>query len=231
MATKRIGAVAWSAEVMVRESMDPKLAGQKIAQFHRGQVAKAKAENRQTLGGNAIPEKTYVDGRLGAPLESVKLDGGRILTVFPFAVAEILEYIDYLLTSRSPVGGPPEPTYGRSHRLFADGTETDPEHPNLNAREWVFTTNVPYARKIERGQGSAPSEGVYQGAVALANKKFGNIANIKFTFEAIHEGGIQNYADVALGGRKGGKTASAAKRAAQKKHIDTRYPAIRIRLR
>ena len=39
---------------------------------------------------------------------------------------EILEYIDYLLVTRSPVK---TGAYQRNHRLFADGVETDPRKP------------------------------------------------------------------------------------------------------
>jgi hypothetical protein len=227
----RLQANAKTCETLVRKGLDPVEAGNSVARFHRARIADAKANNRRVLNILDIREKTFVDGKLGAPLESVKLNGGNITTVFPFPVREILEYIDYLLITRSPVGEPPEPTYGRSHRLFADGVETDPQNPEMDAKTWIFTSNVPYARKIERGQGSAPKEGVYQGAAALANRKFGNIASIHFGFEAISEGGLQNYSAVALGGRKAGRTASASKRAARQRHLDLRFPAIRIRLR
>jgi hypothetical protein len=197
-------------ELQVRRNADQRKAAIAVANFHRSAVIEVRASNRAIAGGGGDPsrEVTTVDGRRGAPLESVKLDGGTISTLFPFSVAEILEYIDYLLITRSPVGPTGGAgTYQRSHRLFADGTETDPAHPKLDASEWVFTSNLPYARKIEFGQGRAPKEGVYQGAAKLANQKFGNIARIRFTYEAIAPGA--------------GSTLSRRQLA---------YPAIRIRL-
>jgi hypothetical protein len=192
----RLQAGMRTTELAVREGLDPKLAAARVASFHRSAVADVKAHNRAILGGGAkVQEITTVDGKRGAPLESVKLDGGRIDTLFPFPVAEILGYIDYLLVTRSPIGPPGGAgTYNRSHRLFADGSETNPEAPKLDASEWVFVSTLPYSRKIEgvRGgrkpQGKAPKEGVYQGAVDLANQKFGNVARIRFTFEGVTAG-------------------------------------------
>jgi hypothetical protein len=176
----------------IRAGVDEKVAKKQIAAFHMGRVADAKQRNRTLLAGAGdIREITTVDGKKGAPLESVKVDGGSIVTVFPFAVGEIIEYIDFLLISRSPIGPPGGAgTYSRSHRLFADGAEADPVNPPLDAKTYMFLSNLPYARKIEgaktrKPQGKAPSEGVYRGAVTLANQRFSNFAEIKFTFQGL----------------------------------------------
>lgn len=183
----RLTAGMRTTELAVQAGADPAKAARRVAIFHRTAVAEAREQNRRVLGTSPPGEVTTVDGKRGAPLESVKLDGGRISTLFPtYLIGEILEYIDFLLISRSPIG--PEGgagTYNRSHRLFADGTETDPATPKLDANEWVFISTLPYSRKIERGQGKSPKEGVYQGAAALANQKFGNIARIRFTFDDV----------------------------------------------
>lgn len=100
-------------------------------------------------------------------------------------------------------------------------------HPP-QAKEYLFMSSLPYARKIERGQGSAPDEGVYEGAVALATARYGNVAWIKFTFRSIAG---EDYSSVALGGRKGGKTAGHNLRTANRMHNETRYPAIVIRMK
>jgi hypothetical protein len=197
-------------EIAVKQGVDSKTAAQAVARFHRERVVEAQAHNRTIISSEAaIREITAVDGRRGAPLESVKVDGGQIVTLLPFAVREILEYIDAMLVIRSPVK---TGAYQRTHRLFADGTETDPENPNLKAREWIFVNDRPYARKIERGQGSAPDDGVYEGAAALAMKKFGAFAYVRFTFQGIAEAG--------------GRATGTAK---EKRPL--RYPAVRVRLR
>lgn len=214
-----------TTELMVRKGADPKKAAAMVANFHRSAVIEVRHHNRTISGSdNQEDEITAVDGRRGAPLESVRLDGGTIDTLFPFPIADLLEYIDYLLITRSPVLSG---RYSRSHRLFADGIETDPDHPDLNASSYTFTSSLPYARKIEGSQtrepqGSAPKEGVYRGAVALANQRYGNVARIAFTFQGIVGGGMQDYSAVAAG---------KANKAARARHNEQRYPAIRIRLR
>lgn len=217
MAVQRLQGGEQRFTLAVKRGTDPKVASGAIARFHRERVVEAKEHNRRFLGAGVDNEITTVDGRKGASLESVNPDGGRIVTIFPFAIREILEYIDALLVMRSPVGssskGANLPSYQRSHRLFADGSETSPENPRLDAKEWIFVNNLPYARKIERGQGSAPADGVYEGAAALATKKFGAFAYIRFTFQGLLE----------AGGAAGGMTA--------KEKRPLRYPAIRIRLR
>lgn len=219
----------------IRAGMDETVAKRQIAAFHMERVGDAKKRNRSIMSGlGDIREITTVDGKLGAPLESVKVDGGSIVTTFPFAVGEILAYIDYLLVTRSPIK---TGAYQRSHRLFADGQQVfDPLNPPLDAEVYMFISNLPYARKIEGSdtrtpQGSAPSEGVYRGATKLANGRFSKFAYIKYTMQAIIESGLQDYSSVALGGRKGGKKATSAQRDALKKHNESRYPTIRVRLR
>jgi hypothetical protein len=211
MAVTRLKGGEQRFEIAVKRGTDPKVAAAAIARFHRERVVEAQAHNRKIISSEAaIREITAVDGRRGAPLESVKIDGGSIVTLLPFAVREILEYIDALLVIRSPVK---TGAYQRNHRLFAGGVETDPENPNLDVKEWIFVNDRPYARKIERGQGSAPDDGVYEGAAALAMKKFGAFAYIRFTFQGIAE----------AGGRAGGMQS--------KEKLVLRYPAIRVRLR
>jgi hypothetical protein len=236
MAIRRLQGGEQRFVLTVKRGLDRQVASGAIARFHRDRVSDAQTGNRRLVGNEAdLREITTVDGKRGAPLESVNPDGGTIVTILPFAIQEILAYIDALLVIRSPVGptnkGAPGPPYQRVHRLFADGAEIDPLNPPTDAREYIFVNNRPYARKIERGQGSAPDDGVYEGAAAMASKKFGTFAYIRFSFQAILEGGIQDYSDVALGGRKGGKNASAEKRAAYDRHNEQRYPAIRVRLR
>jgi hypothetical protein len=214
MAVTRLKGGERRFEIAVARGTDPKIAAGAIARFHRAQVQKARQENKNLLhvDEDDIEELTTVDGRRGAPLESVKIDGGVIVTTFPFAIGPVLEYLDYLLVTRSPVLSG---KYQRSHRLFADGSETDPLNPRLDAKNYIFTSNLPYARKIEGStlrppQGSAPQEGVYRGAVKLATQRYGSFVQIRFTFQSILEGGAPP---------------------SKKTERQLRYPAIRVSLR
>lgn len=219
-----------SIELLVSKSLSPEAQSKAIAKVHRNAVAEAETHNARVLGG-VPPSETFVDGRKSAPLESVNPDGGIILTRFD-TIGEVVDYIWELLIQNSPVL---TGAYRDSHRLFADGVEVDQPDPSIVAKEWLFVSNLPYSRKIERGQGSAPDEGVYEGAAALAKGRFGNLVNIRFTFQSIVEGGLMAYQAVPRGDltrdRKGRFLASSRDRTAQKLEREHRYPAIRISLR
>jgi hypothetical protein len=51
----------------------------------------------------------------------------------------------------------------------------------------------PYARKIEKGLSPAAPDGVYEVVAALAKRRFGNIASIKFSYRAPLAGGVLPY--------------------------------------
>src|SRR5262249_33497792 len=73
--------------------------------------------------------------------------------------------------------------YQRSHRLYADGSQVDPEGGEVpEASEYIFINTQPYARKIERGLSSQSPEGVYQVVAAMALRLFSDIADIIYTF-------------------------------------------------
>lgn len=228
----RLKAGSRTIEALVRRGMDPKVQAQQVAKIHRQLVAETDAHNKAILG-MVPPSETYVDGRAGAALESVKLDGGVILTRYE-ALTEVVDYVWEMLARYSPVGHGPYADghspgrYRESHRLFADGAEMEPGS-NTVAKTYIFVSTLPYSRKVEKGQGSAPDEGVYEGAVELAKARFGNLADVRFTYQAVIEGGVQDYSDIALGGRRGGKlNKTGPKREAYKAHNENRFPAIII---
>lgn len=236
----RIKANGRALELAVSKALAPKERVKVIAQMHMKLVAEAAAHNRSVLG-IVPPSETWVNGRKGAALETMNPDSGTIYTKFEI-INDVVDYVWQLLVEHSPVGAgdkrPGHPgMYRGSHRLFADGAEVEPGS-DLLAKEYVFISTLPYARKIEgarRGnvvkrppESDQAPDGVYEATATMARKRFGNIADIKFSFRAVNEGSIQDYAAISLGGRKAGKTASAEKRAAYNKHNAGRFPAIVI---
>jgi hypothetical protein len=210
----RVQSFSRSIQVLADQTMSPQARSRQIATIHRNAVAEAENKLAQVFNTPHIPSKTWVDGKQGAPPESVNPDRGKILTQWEM-LGEIVEFIDAMLVMRSPVG--PSGNYARSHQLFADGVETDPEKP-APAETYIFISRLPYSRKVERGQGSAPDDGVYEGAVEMANRRFGNLAWIKFGFQAVVDGAMQDYS-------------AAPGRAGKKANVSARYPAIRITMR
>lgn len=215
----RIGNLSSAVNVFVNRALAPELRQKLVANAAREILVKALDKNRQVLGKETHYEQ-FVDGRKGAPLESVNLKGGRIVFAFDL-LSPVLDWIGEQLVLHSPVKDPPIHYY-ESHILFADDVEVSAGEPIPAAESYTFVNAVPYARKIERGESQQAADGVYDVIADMASRRFGNIAQIKFTYRSIH----MPY--VALGGRKGGKTASSAKRSAHNMETATRNPAILV---
>jgi hypothetical protein len=171
----------------VNAALSPQAQSKAVADFARKKLHEAQQINKRALG--RVPaHKTWVDRRPEAPLESVRPDG---LIVFEFQLqTELLGWIAEQLEKHSPRGR--TGAFVRSHRLYADGVETDPKKPVL-AEEYVFlssdkpgkvralegdprTGNTPHSRQ-------APN-GVYEAVATLAHKRFNNQASIFFTYRA-----------------------------------------------
>lgn len=180
----RIPAISRDIDVMVDDLLSPELKSRTLVGFAREALSDAQETNRAALG--RVPEhRTFVDGRASEDLEAVRPDGK---IVFEFELIEqVLEWIGEELVKASPVL---TGTYARSHAVYADGIEQEPGSVSLNAEEWTFINIVPYARKIEHGQSPQAPDGVYDAIAAVAARRFGNLAKIKFTYRAVL-GGMQ----------------------------------------
>jgi len=222
MAVKtRIVTVDRDVNLLIDNMLSPAGRSKIFAELAQGILTDADQTNRQVLG--RIPKsKTYVDGREGAPLESVKPQGGVIVREYELVI-DVLVFISDLLRTLSPVGKGPDKRpghpgfYKASHLLFADGREVPLNATIPDASEYVFLSSAPYARRIEN------RNTIYEMAAAKAAARFGNIARVRFGWQSP----LLSYV-------RGG--ANRAERAAQRnqpakqsaKHIEraTRVPAI-----
>ena len=170
----RIKPISREIDILVSKHLSREAQQDKIAAFAKDVIKKADDHNARVVGAR-VPYEVRVDGRLDAPLNSVRPDGGVILANWDM-LNEIVEYVLTLLVRNSPVL---TGRYRASHTIFADGDEVDSAE-GRTAREWAIMSSVPYARKIERGQGG--SVAVYDTAAQMANRRYGNIASIKYTY-------------------------------------------------
>jgi hypothetical protein len=187
--TTRIEPLANFINVAVAD-MQPAAQKAAIAIFARQQLDEAQAINRRAIG-RVPPHRTAVDGRLGAPLESVNPKGGVINFEFEL-VGEVLAWILSELRRRSPVASG---AYRAGHRLFADGQEIEAVGATgivpRAASEYTLTNLQPYARKLEIGRTksgrafliSVPNK-IYQRTATDASRRFGNIARIRFSYRS-----------------------------------------------
>lgn len=200
----RVEPIDRDIDLMLSEELSPKAQSQQFAQFAGAQIEDAKQTNRQILA--RLPRYTVsVDGRQGAPLESVKPDGYVIAEFELFN--DVLTWIADQLDRVSPrkTG-----RFRKNNTLFADGIETQVGAVLPDASEFVFINTTPYARKIERGASSQAPDGVFQVVATLAQRRFGNIAKISFTYRTAIAGAF-------VGGREGNKS-------------DLRNPAILVKV-
>jgi hypothetical protein len=189
--------------VDVRNDIGVQEQKQAIAEFVIAGIDEAKATNASVLG-RVPPYTITVDGREGAPLDSVNPDGGNITVEFEL-IGGVLAWIAQTLLDRSPVVSG---AYRKGHTLFADGSEVDALGTVPVASQYVFTNFVPYARKIEfktTKTGGAfviqvPNR-IYERTAADAIAKFGNQAKIRFTYQPLQGGAIGKWAQTASAAR------------------------------
>lgn len=229
MALARFRTSGQDVRLAVSQSLSPERRRALVAEAARAGLAETQAVNRAALG-RVPPHATFVDGRAEAPLQSVNPDRGVILFRFSLAT-DVFAWIDEQLILHSPVL---TERYARSHIFFADGTQADPSAPH-QGDVFVFLNTQPYARKIERGQSRQAPDGVYEAVAAMANRRFGNIARIRFGFRSFQSGALvynpgapelrrQVAGEQGLGAKEARRAASAI----IKRERDTRQPAIII---
>lgn len=188
-------------------------------------LARFAAEKRDEVIRAAAPHEPqvahYVDGKAGAALATVQ-PHGTIRFEFNY-LDEVAKFIFETLVARSPyrgkqTGAKPPTHYRDEHRMFLDGLEIAaiPE-PIPPGAELVFANMQPYSRKIERGFSAQAPSGVYEAVARLARSRFGNTADITFTYRDFPGQG-----PMGPSYRKGTKSGRAA---------DDRFPAILVRSR
>jgi hypothetical protein len=183
----RITPIAQTIKLLVANTISPQAQQEAAASFAQGAIDEADATNRRVLG--RVPPRTItVDGREGAPLASVKPDGGSIIVEYEL-VADVLVWIGDTLRSRSPVVSG---AYRDGWTLLADGQEIAIGDDIPSADEYTFVNTVPYARKIEVGLTESGRAFVIQVPNRIAERtatdaasRFGNMAKIKSTFIAL----------------------------------------------
>lgn len=129
--------------------------------------------------GHEIAVRTFVDGILGVSEYNARINSV-IAYEFGDGVADVLNFIADELFKNSPVGSDKHPgQYKASHMLFADGVQVPISDNIPDAREYLFTSTLPYSRKIEDGESSQAPSGVYELIANQAAQRFGN-AKIAF---------------------------------------------------
>lgn len=230
----KIDPVERSTVASVRADLSLPEQKREVAAFAQAGLQEAQQVNRAILG-RVPPHTTTVDGRRGAPLESVNPDGGSIIFEFEL-MFDVLRWIADALVERSPhISG----AYKRGHTIFADGQEIKLGGAIPQAEEYAFTNYVPYARKLEIGTTKAgrafllqvPNR-IYERTAKDARARFGNIAKILFTYRGIVSGAQINPLKAGATGLVRGAKGRFVERGGVRAHhkSDVRFPTITVYL-
>lgn len=193
----RLDPIEKDVAILFPDAFSPRQRSLELARFARDGIDQADAQNAAAVG-HQMPHTETVDGREGAPLNSVRPNGVIVAewTLFD----EMFQWIAEQLSKHSPVGGamdtrPGHPgLYRASHVFLADGSQVFPGEVVPAADEYVFVNTVPYARKIERGLSPQAPEGVYETVAVLASRRWGNLARVRFSYRSPLFGDIQSWA-------------------------------------
>lgn len=186
MISAKLQPLSRELELAVRGDLSPAARSQLIAQVALDDILEIDRVNDAAVGTD-VQYHTFVDGSASNRLDAVNPDTGTIAAAWDLGT-DVVSIVGDMLREHSPVGSGRDPhpgLYRDSHILFADGVEVKSPDPSLSAKEWVYISGVPYARKIEKQQ----ADGVYEAVAALARQRFGNTAKITFAFRSLAEGG------------------------------------------
>jgi hypothetical protein len=227
----RVDPIDRDIQVLLDETLSPQARSKMVADLARQQLAEAEEINRAALG--RVPQhETFVDRRATEDLESVNPDHGEIVFEFDILL-DLFSWIAGELEKHSPVGQGPDARpghpglYKASHAFFVDGELIAPgENVPDDFSEAAFVNVQPYSRKIERGLSRQAPDGVYQVVATLAQRRFGNVARIRFSYRVPLGGAINEWAQTTKLVRKG-----RAMKPADRAEWLRRQPAIVITVR
>lgn len=171
-----VTAIYREIDVILADMASPAAISAALAAEARTAIQQTDRHNDSELGRDVAFE-TFVDGVRSDAFASVRPDG-EIVAVWSL-IGDVIAGVLELLRANSPVL---TGRYRDSHVMLADGVlVTDPEAAST-AREVIFVNTLPYARRIETGWSSQAPDGVYEGVAAIAQGRFGNQAQIRFTY-------------------------------------------------
>lgn len=186
--TSRVQTMDRDVELLIDEALSPEAYSQVFGREARRIIEEQDDENDAVLGRD-VGYETYVDGRQSTALETAR---SRIVAEWDLLGALFEDVFAMLLEEAPVLTG----AYAQSITLFADNVPVAPTATEAvpEAAEYFFAATVPYARKIERGQSGWAPDGVFQGVSAVAAKRFGNVARIKYSMRTIRGGAIGGWA-------------------------------------
>lgn len=179
-----------------------------------------------------------VDGVRDAPEDAVRPDG-----IIIYTYSRLQPIIDFALETLRGLSPVESGAYRDAHTLFVGGAAAE-DVSGAVPGEYVFIINpLAYARKIEAGRMKmkvSGSDHVYEQAMQLVKRRFGNQAWIKFTYQSVSAGAFTSYVSEGRKGKTGivrgeggrivGNRSKGRRSAAAAAEADVRRPALSFRM-
>lgn len=211
MISAKLQPLSRELELAVSADLSPAERSKLIAEVAREDILEIDRVNDSAVGTD-VQYRTFVGGSANTRLEAVNPDRGTIAATWDLGT-DVVSIVGDMLRAHSPVL---TGRYRASHILFADGVEVKAPDPKLSAKEWMWISGVPYARKIEKRQ----ADGVYEAVATLARQmqargdnRIGNTAKISFEFRPLASGSGTALGRWASKTRSGGHIRNQSRRA------------------
>lgn len=191
--TTKIQPIDDDIKIFISDLLSPAAQSAAFAAFAEGELEDAEATDTAALGYTPT-HTTFVDGTESNNLDSVRPDG-TISFVFNL-IDDVFAWVYDQLETHAPYKSG---EFRQSIRLYADGNEVDPNDEVPPASQYVFLSNVAYARKIEGAAGRKPEssqapDGIFQVVATMASQRFSKEAKISFHYVSPADGGIVDWA-------------------------------------
>jgi hypothetical protein len=176
-------------------------------------VAVAKREHAKIMSTSPAPISftRFVDGARDTPEEAVR-DGGNIIYQYN-RLDRVVEFALETLADLSPrLTG----AYAANHVLFINGVPATDMSSYRPGDDLAISNLAPYARKIEVGKMKMRVPGtdqVFRRARDVIMQRFGNHANVEFTYRAVITGRQVDQAKAASSGQPWWLGGAAARKA------------------
>lgn len=159
-----------------------------LEQTRQALISTARREHEKIMATEPRPSSHYriIDGVRDAPLEGIRGDG---IAIFRYPrIEQVVQFAMEVLFDLSPVDSG---DYRRAHTIFVNGREVANLARYKQGDDIAITNYLPYARKIEVGKLQMRIPGtdrVYQQARRKVMERWGNVAEVQFTFRGIVAG-------------------------------------------
>ena len=196
MLKTRVESLERDVQLLVNEALSPEAQAKLFASAAKTIIQEVDDANDRAAGRD-LEFTTFVNGREDDTLSSVKV-GSTVVATWDVGTSVLMDIMEMLAANAPVLTG----EFRKTLLMLADGMPADPANPP-QASEYVFVSPQPFARKLERWGAWKSSSGTMEGVAAVAQRRFGSFARIRFGYRSLQGGAIGAWAATTTIGRRG----------------------------